>query len=143
MNQFLREALHVVQVALTFIGGGTVLGFIGWLYERRRDNFEDRVLVMFQNTQNQQLRTAAGIHNDYRKQCLKDVPVWVIFPTHTNWRAELKWRLRTIPYQVRHVWRMNFFMPSLKKVEKTVLSLWKRGLLVRDQSKPQYYKLKP
>lgn len=143
MSQFLREALHVVHVALTFIGGGAVLGFFGWLYKRRQENFEDKVLVMFENSQNQQLRTAEGIHNDYRGQYLKDVPMWVILPTHTNWRAGLKWRLRTIPYQVRHVWRMSFFMPSLKKVEKTVLHLWKRGLLIRDQAKPQYYKLKP
>ena len=143
MSQFLREALHVVQVALTFIGGGTVLGFIGWLYKRRQENFEDKVLLMFQSSQNQMWRTAEGIHNDYRKQCLRDVPVWVVFPTHTNWRAGLKWRLRTVPYQVRHVWRMNFFMPSLKKVEKAVLRLWKRSLLVRSQSQQQYYKLRP
>jgi len=43
---------------------------------------------------------------------------------------------------VRHVWRRFFFIPDVKKVEKTVLHLWKRGLLVRDEAKPKYYKLK-
>ncbi len=143
MNQFLREVLHAAQVILTFIGGGAVLAFIGWLYKRRQDNFEDKVLVMFQNSQNQLWRTAEGIHSDYIGACLKDVPTWVILPMHTNWRAGLKWRLRTVPYQVRHVWRMKFLIPSSKRVEKTVLSLWKRELLIRDQTKPQYYKLRP
>src|SRR5258708_28000106 len=139
MRQFLPEAFHVVHVALTFIGGGSVLGFIGRLHRRRQENFEDKVLVMFVNSQNQLWRTAEGIHSDYIRECLKDVPMWVILPPQP---PGLKWRLRTVPFQVRHVWRMNFFMPSLKKVEKTVLSLWKRGLLLRDQTKPKYYKLK-
>ncbi len=143
MSPVTREVLHVIHVALTFIGGGTVLGFIGWLYKRRQENFEDKVLGMFANDQNQQWRTADGIHSDYERENYKDVPMWVIFPTHTNWRAGLKWRLRTVPYQARHFWRMMFFMPTLKKVEKTVLRLWKRGLLLRDQAKPKYYKLRP
>src|SRR5580658_7305508 len=119
MSQFVREALHVVNVALTFIGGGTVLAFIGWLYKRRQEDFEDQVLLIFQNSQHQTWHTSAGIHNDYRGLYLKDVPMWVVLPTHTNWREGLKWRIRTIPYQARHIWRMNFFMPSLKKVERT------------------------
>jgi hypothetical protein len=45
MSQFLREALHLVHVALTFIGGGGVLAFIGWLYKRRQENFEEKVLL--------------------------------------------------------------------------------------------------
>jgi len=143
MSPLLREVLHVVQTTLTFIGGGTVLGFIGWLYRKRQENFEEKVLAMFASDPHKQLRTAKGIHNDYLKNFIKDVPMWVVFPIHNNWRAGLKWRLRTVPYQVRHVWRMKFFMPNLKKVEKTVLRLWKSGLLIRDQAKPQYYKLKP
>jgi hypothetical protein len=73
MSQFLREVLHAVQVALTFIGGGTVLGFIGWLYKRRQENFEDKVLVMFQNSQNQQLRTAAGTETGVKQPSTADV----------------------------------------------------------------------
>jgi hypothetical protein len=122
MSHFLGEALHMVHVALTFIGSGAVLAFVGWLYKRRQENFEDKVLLMFQNSQNQLLRTATGIHNDYRGQYLKDVPVWVILPTHTNWRAGLKWRLRTVPYQVRHVWRMKFFMPRRVAQPSTALT---------------------
>ncbi len=95
---------------------------------------------MFEDNQNQQWHTAEGIHNDYIRENLKDVPMWVILPPHPP--GGFKWRLRTVPYQVRHVWRMSFFMPSLKKVEKTVLHLWKRGLLIRDHAKPKYYKLK-
>jgi hypothetical protein len=38
---------------------------------------------------------------------------------------------------------MKFLMPSLKKVEKTVLRLWKRGLLIRDPSKAAILQLKP
>jgi hypothetical protein len=143
MSPFLREVLHVVQIVLTFIGGSAVLGFFGWLFKRRQENFEDKVLSMFASDPQRQLRTANGIHNDYRREHLKDVPVWVMMPdVHTSWWAGVKWRIRTIPYQARHVWRMKFFMPSLKKVEKTVLRLWKRGLLIRDQAKPQYYKLR-
>jgi hypothetical protein len=63
MSQFLREVLHVVHVALTFIGGGTVLVIIGWLYKRRQENFEDKVLGMFASDPYQQLRTAAGAPN--------------------------------------------------------------------------------
>jgi hypothetical protein len=143
MSPFLQEALHVVRTVLAFIGGSAVLGFVGWLYKRRQENFEDKVLGMFASDPHQQLRTANGIHNDYRKQYLNDVPMWVILPTHNNWRDGLKWRLRTFPYQARHMWRMKFLMPRLKKVEKTVLHMWKQGLLIRDQAKPQYYKLKP
>ncbi len=142
MSPLIRQVFHVIHVVLTFIGGTAVLGFIGWLYKRRQENFEDRVLGMFAHDESQQWRTADGIHNDYLKQNLKDVPAWVIFPTHTNWRTGLKWRLRTVPYQARHFWRMMFFMPNEKKVEKTVLSLWKRGLLLRDRAKPKYYRLK-
>ena len=142
MMRYLLEILHGIQIALTFIGGSTVLAFIVWLYKRRQENFEDKVLGMFANDANQQWRTAKGIHSDYGRENIKDVPMWVVFPTHTNRWDGLKWRVRTIPYQVRHVWRMNFFMPSLKRVEKTVLRLWKRGLLIRDQAKPKYYRLK-
>jgi hypothetical protein len=139
MNPHLRDFLHAVQVTLTFIGGGTVIGFIGWLFKRRQENFEDKVLMLFAG--NPPARTIEGIHNDYRGQYLKDVPTWVVLPTHRNWRDGLKWRLRTIPYQVRHVWRMKFLMPSQRRVERTILSLWKRGLLIRDLN-PKYYKLK-
>lgn len=109
MNAYLREVFHVVHVALTFIGGGTVLGFIGWLYKRRQENFEDKVLLMFERDPNQQWRTAEGIHNDYRGKYLKDVPVWVVLhpPGATKGLPHLKWRLRTIPYQIRHFWRMS------------------------------------
>ncbi len=142
MNQFLREGLHVAHVALTFIGGGALLALIGWFYKRRQENFEDKVLLIFQNSHNPRLRSATGVHNDYRGQYLKDVPMWVVLPMHTDWQGGLRWRFRTLPYQVRHVWRMKFLMPSPKKVERTVLSLWKRGLLIRDQATPEYYKLK-
>ena len=142
MIRHLLEILHGIRIALTFIGGGTVLGFIRLLYTRRRENFEDKVLRTFANDANQRWRTAEGIHSDCGREQYKDTPMWVIFPVHTNrWQA-FKWRFRTIPYQVRYVWRTNFLMPSLKRVEKTVLSLWKRGLLIRDQAKPKYYSLK-
>jgi hypothetical protein len=135
----LQELIHVIRVTLTFIGGSTVIGFLGWLYKRRQENFEDKVLEMFAERQ-QPWRTADGIHNDYRGKHLKDVPMWVILPTHkTRWDG-IKWRLRTIPYQVRHVWRMKFLMPNKKKVERTVLHLWKRGLLVRVND-PKYFRL--
>ena len=93
MSPFLQEALHVVRTVLAFIGGSAVLGFIGWLYKRRQENFEDKVLEMFANDPHQQLRTANGIHIDYRNQYLKDVTMWVLLPTHNDWRAGLKWRL--------------------------------------------------
>ena len=139
---YLREIFHVIQVALTFIGGGAVLGFIGWLYKRRQENFEDKVLTMFANDPNKQWRTADGIHSDYGREHYKDVPMWVIFPIHANRWAGLKWWLRTVPYQVRHFWRMKFFMPSSKKVEKTVLNLWKKQLIVRDLTNQKYYRLR-
>lgn len=85
-------------------------------------------------------RPDSGIHSDYGRECMKDVPTWVILRP-PNW-SKFKWRFRGAPYQVRHLWRKSYFMPSLKKVEKTVLHLWKRGLLVRDNAKPGYYTLK-
>ena len=144
MGPFLSEFVKVMRVVLQFIGGTTVIGFLGWLYKRRQENFEDSVLLMFEMDPHQQLRTVEGIHSDYIGRCLKDVPTWVVIaPPNVNTRwTRFKWRLRTVPYQVRHVWRRFFFIPDAKKVEKTVLHLWKRGLLVRDEAKPKYYKLK-
>jgi hypothetical protein len=135
----LRLFIHVMRIALTFIGGSTVIGFLGWLYKRRQENFEDKVLEMLADGQ-QLWRTADGIHNDYIGNFLRDVPMWVIHPLNKTWWDGLKWRLRTMPYQVRHFWRMKFFMPNKKKVERTVLHLWKRGLLVRGQD-PKYFRL--
>jgi hypothetical protein len=144
MRPSLGEAFNVVRVVLQFIGGTTVIGFFGWLYKRRQEKFEDRVLLMFENNENRQhFRTAAGIHGDYIRECLKDVPMWVILPPQTRGWTGFKWRIRSVPYQARHLWRRSFLLPNLKRVEKTVLHLWKRGLLLRDNAKPKYYGLKP
>jgi hypothetical protein len=137
--------VHAGQSVLTFIGGGAVLGFIGWLYTRKQESFEDSILLMLQTVKYDTWRSAAGIHADYGRKYLSDVPAWVIIPpanVNTGWRR-LKWWLRTVPYQARHLWRKKFFVPSLRKVEKAVLRLWKKGLLVRNDLKPGYYRLKP
>jgi hypothetical protein len=142
--KYLHEIYNAVRTVLTFIGVGTVLAFIGWLYKRRQENFEDKVLLMFERDPHQQWRTAQGIHSDYGRENLKDVPTWVVLrpPNITKGWPRWKWRFRTIPYQVRHFWRVSFFMPSSNKVEKTMLHLWKRGLLIREPTKSKYYKLK-
>jgi hypothetical protein len=76
MSPSLSEALNIVRIVLQFIGGTTVIGFFGWWYKRRQEKFEDRVLLMFEADRNQQWRTAEGIHSDYLRECLKDVPMW-------------------------------------------------------------------
>jgi hypothetical protein len=145
MNLHWREVLHALQAILTFIGGGAVLGFIAWAFKRGREKLEDSVLLMFQNDPDQRWRTAEGIHGDYIKGCLKDVPMRVTLlaaNVNTRW-TRLKWQLRILPYLVRHVWRGNFFfVPGRRKVERTVLHLWKRGLLVRNEAAPRRYRLK-
>ncbi len=78
MGPFLSEFVKVMRVVLQFIGGTTVIGFLGWLYKRRQENFEDSVLLMFEMDPHQQLRTVEGIHSDYIGRCLKDVPTWVV-----------------------------------------------------------------
>jgi hypothetical protein len=144
MSSRLSEVFNIVRIVLQFIGGTTVIGFFGWWYKRRQEKFEDRVLIMSENSENRQrLRTAEGIHSDYIRECLKDVPMWVILPPQPKGWTRFKWRIRTVPYQLRHLWRRSFFLPNLKKVEKTVLHLWKRGLLIRDNAQPKYYRLKP
>jgi hypothetical protein len=139
MIQYLYEIWHGIRVVLTFIGGGTVVAFFVWMYKRRQENFEDTVLGMFAKYQREPWHTAEGIHNEYLGEVVGDVPLWVgSLP-----QAELKWRLRAIPYQFRHFWRRNFFLPSKKRVERTVLHLWKHGLLIRGHDDPKYYRLKP
>jgi hypothetical protein len=39
MGLFLGEFVKVMRVVLQFIGGTTVIGFLGWLYKRRQENF--------------------------------------------------------------------------------------------------------
>ena len=137
----LPELFHAIRVVLTYIGGSAVVGFIVWLYKRRQESFEDKVLQLLAQNKYQQWHTADGIHNDYRGEFLKDVPMWVILPIHnTRWDG-IKWRVRTLPYQVRHLWRMKFLMPDKQKVERTVLHLWKRGLLIRGND-PSYFRLR-
>jgi hypothetical protein len=140
MSSHLQGILHWIQLALAFIGTGTVLRFFAWIFQKRKENFEDAVLAMF--AKDQKWRKPSGIHNDYRGEVVGDIPMWVFFPIHTTKWGGLKWRVRTIPYHLRHWWRLSTFMPSKRKVEKTVLHLWKRDLLMRDPADPQHYKLK-
>jgi hypothetical protein len=140
LTKLLQDVLHWGQIALTFIGGGTVLRFFAWLFQRRKENFEDAVLGMF--AKGQKSRTTDGIYNDYRGAVIGDIPMWAFFPIHTTKWGGLKWRVRTVPYHLRHWWRLSVFMPSKAKVERTVLHLWKNGLLIRDPINPQHYRLK-
>ncbi len=81
----LHELIYFLHTALTFIGGSAVIAFLGWIYKRRQETFDDKVLEMFADGQ-QPWRTADGIHNDYRGKYLKDVPMWVILPIQNKTR---------------------------------------------------------
>jgi hypothetical protein len=143
-KQFLVECWHVTQRVLAVIGATSVARFIHWLWTRRRENFEDKVLKTFQPKRNPSpWRTTEQIQNEFRGDAVGDIPMWVILPVpgQPRW-GRFKWRLKSAPYRVRHFWRKRF-VPSLAKVEKTVLHLWKRNLLMRDAQQSNHYRLRP
>jgi hypothetical protein len=142
MNPTLDTVLVYARTVLSVIGGGTVVTAIGWLFKRKQETFENAVLNLFAKPDQRWYRTADQIHNDFRKKFVGDVPMWVLFPPEPGFRSRIKWLIKTIPHQLRHLWRMNVLMPSEKKVDRTVLRLWKTGLLIRDQTYMDHYTLK-
>jgi hypothetical protein len=143
LTHYLPEAWQAIQTGLKFIGGTAVVGFFVWLWKRRQENFADVVLDMFAHDKEKLWKKPKVIHTDFiANVILKGVPAWVVFPPLGNRKALWKWRFRSIPYQVRYIWRSRFLMPSEAKVERTILNLWKRGLLIRAKDEPEYYRIK-
>ena len=83
-----------------------------------------------------------GILGDiYLHDVLKGLPVAFVFPTATGWKGVSE-NIKALPHRMRYFVQKLWFMPSRARVESTLLTLWKKGLLERAAFNPKFYKLK-
>jgi hypothetical protein len=142
MIEYLRVAYHGAQFVF---GAGMIGSSLRWLYKRRQQYLEDRVLSTFHNTDGDgPWQSANGVVGEmYLKAAINDAPGF--FPPRlTGWRA-FKHSLRVSPYKLRFAFRRKFVLLSKEKADKILGELWKRGLLIRagwDHTENEFYKLK-
>ena len=146
MTIHFREAYHLVEVTLQIIGIGTVLKGIAWLYKRKQENLENRVLDTFHsNKEDGPWQSVNGILGEiYLKAALRNARGFL--PPRaplTGWRA-FTYRLRLSPYRLRHSFLKFFRLPSEKQVHRVLRDLWKRGLIRPadfDHTNNEFYRL--
>ncbi len=142
MVEHLRTLFHAAQILVPIPIVGT---FARWLYKRRQQSMEERVLSTFHNTDNDgPWQSAHGVVGElYLKAALSDAPGF--FPPRlTGWRSFKHW-LRVSPYRFRHAFRRTFVLPSRGRADKILRELWKRNLLIRagwQHTDTEYYKLR-
>lgn len=78
----------------------------------------------------------------YTRDVLRGVPFSVLLPPQLSGWSKVKLWFQTIPAEMRYRWRMTIVLPGKKRLGKGLLNLWKRGLLERMPSNPDYYRLK-
>jgi hypothetical protein len=142
MIEYLGVAYHTAQFVF---GAGFVGTTIRWLHKSWQQDFENRVLFTFHNTDGGgPWQSANGVAGEiYLKAALNDAPGF-FQPRQTGWRA-LKYWFRFFPYRLRHAFRRAFVLPTKEKADEVLRDLWKRGLLVRagwDHTENEFYRLK-
>jgi hypothetical protein len=139
----LKEAPAVLSF---FVGSGVLVQIARWYVARRESQLEDHIICNWQEQRytTASWRTPKNIYNDCRRALIGDVPMWVLIPQGNSPWTMVTGFIRALPYQARHDWRVTFKLPSQKKVEKTILRLWKKGLLAQANFDGEVcYRLRP
>ncbi len=133
----LREVLHGVQVILQVVGAGTILGGVGWLLKKRRERFENELLVRV--AEESTWCSAGIIRGDRYLRALRGLPLDVIVPPTLKGWGRLKLNVRALPHKFKLRLRMLLGIPSTHRIDSTLFGLWKRGLLQQTILGSRFY----
>jgi len=137
-----REAYHFGEIVSQLIGVGTVLRGIAWLYKRKEEKFEDKVIDTLRKQEGRfPWRSARGVVSRMRREAAYNYARALFPPRVVSW-SSFGTRLSVIPWRMRYFYQRNLVIPSIRKADRTLRTLWKRGLLVCPPENPALYQLR-
>jgi hypothetical protein len=136
-----HEAYHRGGVILQLIGVGTIIRSVAaWLYKRKEEMVEDRIIDALKEGR-MPWQSAHGVVARMRHAAVfAHIPA-AFPPRIVNWSSFLA-RLRVLPWEMRYFYHRNMVIPSLRKTDRTMRTMWKRGLLNCLPENPSLFQLK-
>ena len=142
MTIHLHEAYRAGQVILQLIGAGTLVKFASWLYRRTQGKLEDKVIDTFKRDEGHWLpQTAHGVVSHMKREAVHKYACALFPPRIVDWASFISW-LGLIPLRLRYLYHRKLVIPTVRKADRTLRSLWKRGLLICPPDNPRVYQLK-
>jgi hypothetical protein len=137
----LKDVFTTAQVILSLVSIGTIATALGWLFKKRQERFENRILKFFEESD--EWHGADGIVGDiYIRAALKGLPAYLLHQPITSGWQNIKMHVKATPYLFRYHFQKLVFLPRRSRIESTLRNLWKRGLLTKASFNPKYYRLK-
>jgi hypothetical protein len=137
-----REAYHFGQIVLQLIGLGTILKGVAWLYKRKQDKLENRVLeALAPQGRGWHWQSGHGVVARMKRDAAYAYAAAVFPPRVEDWLSFIS-RLRVIPRQIAYLYHRKFIIPSKRRADTILRDLWKRGLLICPLESTGSYQLK-